>query len=148
MIIQLTASAVRSRAKRAGFEKAIYIRTGRRACAAELEYVDSTECSVRIAVMKPGVDEFLDELSKENVDKMPKYRCPKCKESLRLEVTIKAWARIVEDVQADGEVNIETDMDLSHDPSHEWDSDSAMICRDCGHGSIAEDFELENQEDQ
>ena len=62
MIIQLTASAVRARAKRAGFDKTLIIRTGRPAENRELEYVAEGECSVRIAVMTPGVEEFMNSL--------------------------------------------------------------------------------------
>ena len=63
MIINLTASAVRRRAKRAGLLSAITIRTGLAAARVEAEYVDDSQCSVRIAVQTPGVQEFLDSLT-------------------------------------------------------------------------------------
>lgn len=61
MIINKPAPTVRSAAKRAGYLDAITIRTGRAAERAEVEYVSDDQCSVRIAVQKPGVERFLDE---------------------------------------------------------------------------------------
>ncbi len=62
MIIQLTASAVRARAQRAGVVKALFIRTGRSAERAELEYVAPSECSVLIGSLGQGVKTFVDSL--------------------------------------------------------------------------------------
>lgn len=54
------------------------------------------------------------------------WKCPSC-DSVDLDVEIKTWARLIQD--EDGS-NYETDAD---DSAHEWDNDSWMKCRDCGH---------------
>ena len=60
MIVALTASAVRSRAKRAGYLKSITIRSGHAAERAEHNRpVNPDECSVRICGLKPGVEEWV-----------------------------------------------------------------------------------------
>lgn len=63
MIVNLSASAVRSRAKKSGMLDAINIRTGRAAARAELDYVEDWQCSVRIWRQKPGVEQFLASLA-------------------------------------------------------------------------------------
>jgi len=64
MIITAPASTIRSAAKRAGFDKAISIRTGRAAASKEANnYVSSDECSVLIHSSKDGVEAFLDWLA-------------------------------------------------------------------------------------
>jgi len=64
MIINLTASAARARAKRAGFEKAVTIRSGKPAARVEAEFVYRDQCSIRIAVQQRGVTEWLATLAK------------------------------------------------------------------------------------
>lgn len=59
MIITAKASTIRSAAKRAGELNNVMIRTGEAARQAEHEYVDANECSVRISVESPGVQEWL-----------------------------------------------------------------------------------------
>lgn len=63
-----------------------------------------------------------------------RYHCPKCG-SRNLDVCISTWARLVEH-----DDHLETDLDeaMSHD--HEWDGDSAMLCRECSHSGKASDF--------
>lgn len=68
MIINLTASAVRSRAKRAGVLRYITIRAGMSANRAESEYVHASDCSVRIAVENRDVHTFMDSLPSERRD--------------------------------------------------------------------------------
>jgi hypothetical protein len=63
MIITAPASTIRSAAKRAGYDKAIAIRTGSAANRKECEHVQDNECSVLIHTGTPGVEEFLDWLS-------------------------------------------------------------------------------------
>lgn len=60
MIITAKASTIRAAAKRAGELKNVNIRTGEAAQQAENSFVDSDECSVRIAVESPGIQEWLD----------------------------------------------------------------------------------------
>jgi hypothetical protein len=68
MRIQMSAAAVRARAKSAGFDKAISIRTGDSAARAGDGWCDGLfDCSVRIAVLKPGLEEWLKELFEEAV---------------------------------------------------------------------------------
>ncbi len=69
MIITAPASTIRSAAKRAGYDKAIVIRTGLPAKQKEYGrfgggYVAAGECTVHIAVLKPGVEEFVDQVAK------------------------------------------------------------------------------------
>lgn len=65
MIITAPASTVRSAAKRAGELNNLTIRTGESACQAEHAFVDTDECSVRIAVQSEGVQECLDALAEK-----------------------------------------------------------------------------------
>ena len=68
MRIPMSAAAVRDRAKRAGFDKAISIRTGDSAARTGDGWCDGLlDCSVRIAVLKPGLEEWLKELFEEAV---------------------------------------------------------------------------------
>ena len=62
MIISMSASAVRSRAKRAGVIDGITIHTGRAADRAELKCVHDDECSVRLALCGTHYEEFLASL--------------------------------------------------------------------------------------
>ncbi|MBL8221915.1 MAG: hypothetical protein JNL62_21945 [Bryobacterales bacterium] len=63
MIINASYATIRAHAKRAGFFEALMIRTGRRAMRAELEHVPDGSCSVRIAVAKPRVEDYLAALA-------------------------------------------------------------------------------------
>ena len=74
------------------------------------------------------------------------YRCPTCQSSDHLEVVITAWALLVQDDDDD----IQTDLDLAEDRSHEWDNNSSMRCmnedcRDYGDTNIADYFEVTAQ---
>lgn len=59
MIITAKASTIRAAAKRAGELSNLTIRSGEAAKQAENTFVDSNECSVRIAVQSPGVESCL-----------------------------------------------------------------------------------------
>jgi predicted RNA-binding Zn-ribbon protein involved in translation (DUF1610 family) len=65
-----------------------------------------------------------------------RYACPKCG-STDLEVTIEAWAKLVQ--TPDG--NVETDTDTVWDTSHTWTENSVMRCTKCGHYAIADEFD-------
>lgn len=60
MIITTKASTVRAAARRAGQLGNVTIRTGEAARKAENTFANSDECSVRVAVESPGVQEWLD----------------------------------------------------------------------------------------
>jgi len=64
------------------------------------------------------------------------WRCPECR-STALDVSVETWARLF---QRCGD--FETDFDDALDHSHEWDDDSPMKCRDCGHGALTEEFKV------
>jgi len=64
MVINANASTVKSAAKRAGYLSSLTIRPGntRSSEKAEGEWLDSNQCSVKIALMKYGVEDFVREL--------------------------------------------------------------------------------------
>ncbi len=63
MIITAKASTIRAAAKRAGELSNLTIRQGEAARRAENTFVDTAECSVRIAVQSAGVEETLADLA-------------------------------------------------------------------------------------
>lgn len=73
---------------------------------------------------------------------MTTYKCPECG-SRDLDVTVQCWARLIQ-TGADNNYVFETDLD---DSDHDWDSESAMYCRDCRHGGKVSDFTIEEEED-
>jgi predicted RNA-binding Zn-ribbon protein involved in translation (DUF1610 family) len=66
------------------------------------------------------------------------YKCPDCG-STALDVTITTMARLVQD-----EDGPQTLTDEAQQCDHEWDENSAMMCRDCGHNDIAQEFECDD----
>lgn len=71
-----------------------------------------------------------------------KYKCPKCGRADQLDIYVSVWMRLVQD-DAD---NIQTDADLAGEHDHEWDDNSGMICRACGHGDNVDKFETREGE--
>lgn len=63
------------------------------------------------------------------------WKCPQCGNG-DLDVSIQTWARLD---QSDVD-NITTDTDGAQFNDHEWDGDSLMQCRACGHCAKAETF--------
>ena len=74
MIYNLTPSAARSRAKRAGVLHLLTIRQGRAAERAELSYVHADQCSIRLAVENPHAREFLASIKEFREDYYPTYQ--------------------------------------------------------------------------
>ncbi len=70
------------------------------------------------------------------------YKCPDC-ESMELDVTVQTMARLVQD--EDGPQTLADE--AQHGSDHEWDNNSVMICRECGFQAIAEEFEVDDEED-
>ncbi len=70
------------------------------------------------------------------------YKCPDC-ESMELDVTVQTMARLVQD--EDGPQTLADE--AQHGSDHEWDNNSVMICRECGFQAIAEEFEIEDEEE-
>lgn len=66
-----------------------------------------------------------------------RYACPKCAE-IDLDVHVLTFARMTFD--ENGEVD-GTDTTESQDGNHEWNEDSIMACRACGHTAKASEFE-------
>lgn len=57
------------------------------------------------------------------------YRCPECKATDQIDITIKTSARLV---QPEGrEDEFETDCDMAENRDHEWDDDSEATCMAC-----------------
>ena len=71
---------------------------------------------------------------------MSAWRCPNCA-SRDLKVSVEMWARLIQ--EDDGE-NFETEIE---DGDHEWDSESAMVCLDCGHGGKVCEFTTDDDDD-
>lgn len=71
------------------------------------------------------------------------YKCPDCG-STALDVSVQTWAALD---QSDPE-NFETDTDAAEYGGHEWDENSIMRCRECGHNAIAEEFEIDDDADE
>lgn len=69
------------------------------------------------------------------------YCCPKCN-SASIDVNISAWAALLQDDPD----NIQTDMDEAGDHHHDWDDESLMRCRQCGHMARAGMFQPQNVE--
>ena len=69
------------------------------------------------------------------------YNCPDCG-STALDVTITTMARLVQD-----EDGPQTLTDEAECGDHEWDDNSIMVCRECGFQAIAEEFEIEDEEE-
>lgn len=67
------------------------------------------------------------------IRKGKKYKCPNCGGEDRLRVVIKVWADLIQD-----EGMIET---VINDSDHEFEDDSPMNCRKCGHTDSARAFE-------
>lgn len=62
------------------------------------------------------------------------YACPKCG-GTQLKVGVTLWANLVQNT---GDSSFGTE--IEHSNEHEWDNNSATVCRDCGFSSIAELF--------
>ena len=73
---------------------------------------------------------------------MTTYKCPQCG-SRELNVTVQCWAQLIQ-TGADDDYVFETELD---DGDHEWDSESAMTCRDCRRGGKVSDFTIEEEEE-
>lgn len=58
-------------------------------------------------------------------------KCPHCGEDDEIDVQAKIWVRLV----CDG-----TDIDESASGDHEWEDDSAVACRGCGHEATVKEF--------
>lgn len=67
-------------------------------------------------------------------DGASRWQCPKCG-SLNLRVIVEIWANLIQ--PSDG--CWETDID---DGDHEWNENSGMTCRQCGHSTNASEFEV------
>lgn len=68
---------------------------------------------------------------------MPKFdnqfclRCPKCKESDKIEIQALVYVRLTPDG---------TDADISINGDHEWDGSSDANCAGCGYSGVVHDF--------
>jgi hypothetical protein len=60
------------------------------------------------------------------------YRCPRCKDTHRLDILAEVWVRVTDSG---------TDADASGDGSCYWSLDSDIICRACGYAAKVHDFE-------
>lgn len=67
------------------------------------------------------------------------YKCPKCGEVDELHVSMVVWRQLV---QTSGG-NLATVPSGGRD--REWDGSAQMICGACGHGAVADDFNVEEQ---
>lgn len=70
------------------------------------------------------------------------WRCPKCK-SDDLDVQINTWARLDQAQLQDGSSDFSTNANEGQVNDHEWDRDSGMQCRDCGHTATVIEFEAD-----
>ena len=70
------------------------------------------------------------------------FKCPKCG-SDTIDVCVKVWTKVIQDDPD----NIQTDTDGALDHDHEWDDDSPMRCRECGHTGRVIEFDTEGRED-
>lgn len=73
------------------------------------------------------------------------WRCPKC-HSDNLDIEIVTWARLNQNPGCPDDFS--TDADDGQNGDHEWDGDSGMQCRDCGHTAKVIDFEADIYECQ
>jgi phage N-6-adenine-methyltransferase len=65
-----------------------------------------------------------------------KMRCANCGKADSLQVVVRVWADLIH-----AEEGLETEI---HDPDHEWDEESAVRCRECGHTAPAKQFMVED----
>jgi hypothetical protein len=63
----------------------------------------------------------------------PKYRCPRCGNTDRLDISVICWARL----DQRNPDNLETDIDTS---DQEWDGDSSIHCNACNHPGKVHQF--------
>jgi hypothetical protein len=75
--------------------------------------------------------------SGEPYSEYPMYQCPRCT-SINLEVDIRTTAKLS---QQDG--NLETSEIIG---DHEWDDNSTMFCKACGHTDRSEKFATVTQQ--
>jgi len=66
------------------------------------------------------------------------YRCPKCG-STNLDITVLTDARLLQDEY--DEDYFETDLTEAKCGDQEWDENSHMQCRKCGHGGKTREFD-------
>jgi len=76
-------------------------------------------------------------------EKPKPYRCPQCGSEC-LDVQIVTWAGL-QQYRPDREWQIETDATEAQDGSHEWNGQSPMICRGCGHLGNAGTFRSDTE---
>jgi hypothetical protein len=73
------------------------------------------------------------------------YQCPVCECETTLEVSVTCWAQL----NQEDKDNIQTDTTEADDGSHEWDQNSLMACKGCGHVAPAKEFrQSEEEEDE
>jgi len=68
-----------------------------------------------------------------------RFWCPACKATDSIDVTATVFVRLMQ-YQGDPD-HIETDADLAHDYSHEWDHSSPARCDACGYCGKVGDFD-------
>ncbi len=71
-----------------------------------------------------------------------RYACPNC-DGDALDVQITTWARLTQGAYSafDDDPGLETDTTEAQFQDHEWDGDSLMQCRECGHVAKSCEFQ-------
>lgn len=76
---------------------------------------------------------------------MTRYRCPQCS-STNLEVVVEVRAKLIQ--KDDGNFQTDTSTPDNGNHNHDWDSNSLMICNECGEEDIAEAFQYQTCDDR